>query len=374
MILALPLAMLVIPIVAFLSILKRKKLQLAVLDIDNEFAPFIEIMEYLRTGHDSATKWDFLLIFSKYSHDTFDDLYAKQFQSRIIRRRGFSGLVQQALLLQPAVLMSVTRLVGSRTFSLPKLELPVTDALISLRKRTLEDLGLSHPNFVAMAVYSLQYDEERDPKEAKKHAVLESHGEELVAGIDYLHESNLSVVLLGSRDTKKSRIPRDIPRLSSFGELGGAHEVALASGCDYFWNDSDVGAWWLGLPFRRPILTTNKPRIRLKTDFSGYEHLVVPIRYGRLDGSVLTFRELLSMKSAPFKAASRGELLMIRNSSDEIIEAHREMRARRLGNSIENPYQESLRKRCQQIFLEFPETNPMNVSVYFLAKHSYLLE
>jgi len=372
-ILALPLALLVLPIVVLLTIFKRRRLHLAVLDIDNEFAPFIEIMEFLRAGIDVDAKWDFLLILSKYSH-ILDDLYAEQFKSLIIRRHGFSGLVQQVLLLQPTSVLSVTRLVGGRTFSLPDSELPVSDALISLRNKTLNDLGLNHDNFVAMAVFTLQYDEERDLREARKVAILESYGDGLVAGVDYLRESDIGVVLLGSPDTKRAKVPREIPRLSAFGRLGGAHEVALASGCNYFWNDSDVGAWWLGLPFRRPILTTNKPRIRLRTDFTGYEHLVVPVRYQRLDGSFLTFRELLSMKSAPFKAASDGNLLMVRNSSDEVVEAHKELRARIAGTWSEDPSTKDLRERCMKVFSEFPDTLPMRISEYFLRSHPYLLD
>jgi len=370
----LPLALLVLPIVVLLTIFKRRKLHLAVLDIDNEFAPFIEIMEYLRAGKDFETKWDFLLILSKYSHETLDDLYAEQLNSLIIRRHGFSGLVQQVLLLQPNTFLSVTRLVGSRTFSLPDSELSVSDALITLRNETLNDLEIDHDNFVAMAVFTLQYDEERDPREARKVAILESHGDGLVAGVDYLRESDIDVVLLGSPDTKRAKVPRDIPRLSAFGKLGGAHEVALASVCSYFWNDSDVGAWWLGLPFKRPILTTNKPRIRMKTNLSDYEHLVVPVRYARPDGSDLTFRELLMMKSAPFKSAARGELVMIRNSPDEIVEAHREIRARISGIWSEDTQIQTLRDRCQQIFLEFADTFPMRISAHFLAKHAHLLD
>ena len=373
-VLALPLALLVLPIVVLLTIFKRRKLHLAVLDIDNEFAPFIEIMEYLRAGKDFETKWDFLLILSKYSHETLDDLYAEQLNSLIIRRHGFSGLVQQVLLLQPNTFLSVTRLVGSRTFSLPDSELSVSDALITLRNETLNDLEIDHDNFVAMAVFTLQYDEERDPREARKVAILESHGDGLVAGVDYLRESDIDVVLLGSPDTKRAKVPRDIPRLSAIGKLGGAHEVALASVCSYFWNDSDVGAWWLGLPFKRPILTTNKPRIRMRTNLSDYEHLVVPVRYARPDGSDLTFRELLMMKSAPFKSAARGELVMIRNSPDEIIEAHKEIRARISGVWSEDTQIQKLRDRCQRIFLEFPDTFPMRISAHFLAKHAHLLD
>jgi len=371
---ALPLALLVLPITVVSALTMRRRLRVAVLDIENEFAPFIEIMEYLRSVAKSGAEWDLMFVLSKYSHNTLDDIYSREFQCPVIRRRGLLALFQQVVLLQPAVVLVATRFTGNRTFALPQRELPVSDVLVSLRKNVLDNLGFGHTKYVAMAVYTLQYDEERDPREAKKHAILESHGDDLVAGIDYLYKSNVGVVLLGSEDTKTSRIPREVPRLSSFGELGGAQEVALASGCNYFWNDSDVGAWWLGLPFKRPILTTNKPRIRLKTDFTGYEHLVVPVRYRRVDGTFVTFRDLLSMKSAPFKEASAGRLLIIRNSPDEIIEAHREMKARIDGTWNEDSTMKMLGERCRKVFADYPEAFPMTISSYFLRKHQYLLE
>lgn len=373
-ILVAPLALIAIPVVLAATLLKRKKLEVTVLAVDHEFAPVIELLELLRANVANKRSWCLILILSRYRHETLDSLYSLALHCRIIRSFSFYRVLQQVLLLQPKFLVSRRRLRGNRTFALPHSPLQLTDSLIKQRNHCLTRIGLREKSYVALAVYSLQYDEERNPQEAEKHAMLESDGSDLVAGIDYLQQCNVGVVLLGSEDTKKSSVPRPIPRLSQFGHLGGADEVALASGCDYFWNDSDVGAWWLSLPFRRPILTTNKPRIRLKTDFSGYEHLVVPIRYSRPDGSILTFRELLSMESAPFKAASRGELLQIRNSPDEVIEAHIEMRARSSGSWKDDSRTKELQMRSQKVFSEFPGNFPMNISSHFLHKHSYLLD
>lgn len=372
--LMLPLIVIVLPVVVVASTIKRQKLKISVLAVDSEFAPVIELMELLRTEVSAKKSWHWVLILSRYQHKTLDALYASAIRCHIIRGGLLSRIPQQVLLLLPECVATISELRPGRSFLLPEYELQIPDDLRSLCVTTCESIGLNPSSYVAMAVYTLYYDEQRNPKEAVKHAILESHGHELTAGIDYLLESKVGVVLLGSEDTKKSRIPRSIPRLSSFGSLGGAQEVALASRCNYFWNDSDVGAWWLGLPFKRPILTTNKPRIRLKTNFTGYEHLVVPVRYQRMDGTPITFRQLLSMKSAPFKEASSGKLLMIRNSPDEIIEAHREMKARIDGTWNEDSEIRTLGERCRKVFADYPESFPMKISSYFLRKHQYLLD
>lgn len=374
MILIAPLAVLTSPFIIVCNVIKRRRLGLIVLAVDGEFAPVVELMELLRTSPVDERPWRYLLVLSKYKHQALDALYSEALHCRIIRSGKLSHIAQQVLLLQPDWIVSITELRGSRTFVLPERALEVSSHLANLRKTSLESIGLGNQKYVAMAVFSLKYDEERDCRELAKVKILESNGSELVSGIDYLRDLGIGVVLLGSEDTNNSRIPRDLARLSALGPLGGAHEVALASGCEYFWNDFDVGAWWLGLPFKRPILTTNKPRIRLKTKLDGYEHLVVPVRYQHRDGTDIGFRELLSMKSAPFKAASRGEILMIRNSPDEIVEAHREMVSRISGQWSDDSHQQFLREKCQRIFLDFPDTNPMNISAYFLAKHSHLLE
>jgi len=369
-----PLVVIVFPVVLVVSTIKRQKLKITVLAVDSEFAPVIELLELLRTELSAEKSWHCVLILSRFQHKTLDALYASALQCQIMRGGLLSRIPQQVLLLLPDCAATISELRPGRSFVLPEHGLQFPDSLRNLCATTCESIGLNPSSYVAMAVYTLHYDEQRDPKEAVKHATLESHGDKLTAGIDYLLESNVGVVLLGSEDTKKSRIPRSIPRLSSFGRLGGAHEVSLAMGCQYFWNDSDVGAWWLSLPFKRPILTTNKVRIRLKTNFSNYEHLVVPVRYQLPNGTFLTFRELLSMKSAPFKEASAGKVLMIRNSPDEIVEAHREIRARIAGTWIEDAQSKLLREECRKVFSEFPEAFPMNMSSYFLRKHSYLLD
>jgi len=264
-----PLAVLASPFVVVCNVIKGRRLELIVLAVDGEFAPVVELMELLRTNPVDEKPWRYLLVLSKYRHQTLDALYSKALHCRIIRSGKFSRIAQQVLLLQPDWIVSITELRGSRTFVLPEHALEVPRHLVELRKTSLESVGLRNQKYVAMAVFSLKYDEERDRRELAKVTILESNGSELVSGIDYLKDSDIGVVLLGSEDSNNSRISRDVARLSALSPLGGAHEVALASGCEYFWNDFDVGAWWLGLPFKRAILTTNKPRIRLKTNLDG---------------------------------------------------------------------------------------------------------
>ena len=224
-----------------------------------------------------------------------------------------------------------------------------------------------------MAVHTSHYDEAENNRYAFQERARESVGSELVHGVDYLKTNDVGLVLLGAPDSGISRIPRSIPRLHEFGKHGGVEEIAVVSGCTYFWTD-DVGAWWLAVPFGKPILFTNFSRILIRNGIQPRGHLVVPARYETINGQKLTFRQLLASRSPTYKAAARGQLKMIRNSSDEIVYGHREMIARCRGTWTDDQSMRERRERLRQIFDEYPEWHPLSVSSWFLQKHEYLLD
>jgi len=85
----------------------------------------------------------------------------------------------------------------------------------------------------------------------------------------------------------------------------------------------------------------------------------------------MTIREELAAKP-PF--SKMDEYQWIRNSPEEIVEAHKEMLARLDGTWVESPAAQEVQRRYEDIFVEFPQYYPLKISTTFLIKHQYLLE
>lgn len=359
----------------FLVLLVRrafaKPIHVTVLATDGEFGPFMNLMEFMRG--EPRKPHEIFFVLAKTRHSTFAELYRREVGCPILWSNGVFGLLQQAMLLQPRFVVVMSRLTPMVANRMPTHPVRVDPELEEMRTQLLTQLGCTSTKLVAMAVHTTQYDDEANVRYASKEASRESKGAELAVAIDYLSSQNVDVVLLGAADTRASRIPRDIPRLSEFGQHGGPQEVAVASGCTYFWTD-DVGAWWLAVPFGKPVLFTNFTRILIRRGVQPRGHLVVPARYETLDGKKLTFEEILATRSPTYKAASRGELRLIRNSPEELLEGHREMIGRLDGTWKEDDESRDLRVRLEKIFSRYEEWHPLNVSSFFLKQHPYLLD
>jgi hypothetical protein len=65
---------------------------------------------------------------------------------------------------------------------------------------------------------------------------------------------------------------------------------------------------------------------------------------------------------------------MVRNSPDEIIDAHREMIGRLNGSWSEHNEASTLAGRYAAIMSEFPKYEPWRIPTGFLAKYPYLLD
>jgi putative glycosyltransferase (TIGR04372 family) len=371
MLVALPLA----PILTLLLAVRRVtwgRFKVMLVDIDNEFGHFVEVMERTRVRFSADLPADVIVVLSRFKFAALASLYERAFQRSIWFAGGLRSLWLQLVLLQPGMLVEVTRegheaYVWMREQRRP---LALTDDLLRLRKDCLRDLGCRGSGYVALAVYSMQYDEERAPAQVGKSRVIESNGEGLAPGVDYLRSRGLDVIMLGSPDVGRSHVPRNLPRLSEFGSLGGPHEVALASGCEYFWTDN-VGAWWLALPFNRPVLYTNDARPLGIGKFVTY-----CVQYRTLDGDLLTWRQLLYREivegRAPMKDAGRGELVMVKNSPEEIVAVHQEMIERVAGTYREDAETRELRARFDVLYEEFGRTPPQ-VAGTFLRMHGHNL-
>jgi putative glycosyltransferase (TIGR04372 family) len=365
-----------IPIVFLLLIGRRSRVgqgKFMVLAVENEFGLFVDMMEYLRARSYRGEEFDLVLVLSKRRHSTLETLYCQAIGCRMVWSTRFSKVFQQAILLQPSSLVSFERLKSVRFYDSSPLPFAIPETSAAVFKGTLKSLGLVDRPFVAMAVYTRRYDEQNNPQYLEKQRALETHGDDLVPGIKYLQSQNIAAILVGAKDTDKSRVPLSIPRLSDFGDLGGHAEVALASNCTYLWNDFDVGAWWLAVPFKRPVLTTNRPRPRLVESFTENQRLYVPVRYQRPDGSELSLREMLEMKLQPHKAAAIGDLLLIRNTPQEIVAANAEMLARVRGIWRDNSEMLDLQDRCRQVFLKYSDGYPMPIASSFLVRHPDLV-
>ena len=367
---SIPFALIAFPVLLIRRIF-RQPVHVTVLATEGEFGPFMNLMEFMR-GEPRKPR-EILFVLAKKRHVTFAGIYRREINRPIFWSNGVSGFFQQAVLLQPSLLVVAKRLTPVVANRMPTHPVRVDPELEKMRTQLLTQLGCNSTKLVAMAVHTTQYDDEANGRYASKEASRESKGAELAVAIDYLSGQNVDVVLLGAADTRASRIPRDIPRLSDFGQHGGPQEVAIASGCTYFWTD-DVGAWWLAVPFGKPVLFTNFTRILIRRGVQPRGHLVVPARYETLDGRRLTFEEILATRSPTYKAASRGELRLIRNSPEELLEGHREMISRLDGTWKEDDESRDLRVRLEKIFSRYEEWHPLNVSSFFLKRHPYLLD
>lgn len=378
---ALVIVLLALPLTVFILLLLvmrrpfRKKLRVLVLAVDGEFGAFINFMEVLRGELSCDRKYDHILVLSPHRHATLTGIYCDSLKTPIVWGNGLSVLFQQALLLQPSTVASleIRTMPYLHRASCADWNVVLPRGIDSLRTSLLKNLGLRPYGFVAMAVYTAAYERERNPRFVQATANLISSGVELVEGIDYLKTSGLDVVLLGSPDTGKSLIPRRFLRLADFGHLGGPEEVALASCCKYFWTDN-VGAWWLTVPFGRPVLFSNSPH-RVTPHPTVGRDMYVPRLYETLKGRRLSLREMLYREGSLYQSASRGELRMIRNSPEEIQEAHVEMLARVNGVWTGTAVGRNRQERVKQLNLAHPsQYHPMLVPEAFLARHEYLLD
>lgn len=361
----------VIPL-AFRALFKGR-LRVRVLATEGEFGPLVHLLEILREKASYGDDCDVVMVLSRYRHLTLSDMYESELNTKLLWSGRFSGIVQQILLLQSANFVSVERFEYSLIHQLPDVPLEVPPQLLALRETTISELGCKSKRLVTFALHTMQYDEERNPQYLFKEVSIESVGDELAKPIDDLRSMDCEVVLLGSPDTGRSRIPREFPRLNDFGHLGGPHEIALASGCTYFWSDFAVGAWWTSAPFRRPVLFTNTPRLRIRRGLLPRVHLVLPAQFRNQEGRTLTLREVLSSKSHPYKAASRGELSIVRNTAEEISSAHSEMLSRIDGTWQENETAKLLQEKARKIFDSFETCQPIQFASTFLLRNEQFL-
>lgn len=342
---------------------------------ESAFSFMVSFLELLRARSENGETHDLIIILDRWGHTTLSALYSEVLGCKISNTRGLRGMFWQALMLQPSWLVSLERLDWRdlrQNFQLPRKVLQIPKNLSRLGDETAKHLDLNG-HLVAMAVYASGYDDERSPYKgySRSRARLETIGRDLEAGVDYLMSRGCSPVLLGSPDSGRARIGRKIPRLTEFGSLGGAHEVAIASRCHYFWTEA-AGAWWLSFPFRRPVLVTNEYNQRVPwNDLTAVPHLVVPIRFQDSSGKDLSLVEGITAKP-PFQ--KREDLLWIRNSPEEIVDAHREMLARLAGTWIDSDEVKSLRSRYEKHFEQHPQLRPLQIASTFLERHPHLFE
>lgn len=385
MVYSLPLTVIVF---VFLTIRRAwtQPLETYVLQTDGELGHLVPYFELVRGDEDQRSGKPIVLVLDFPRHAGFDELYASGLGWRILWPKRASGLLSQALLLQPRFVLSEIRLNPNhqknvfrlapkrgevRASHMARTKLEPTPKLIDCRQELLRSVGFEATQYVLVAVFTRAWEEASNPQYALKTRPLESNGAELAGGIDFLHKREFGVIMVGSEDTGESRVARRIPRLKNIGRFGGLDEVALASGCKFLWSDG-VGAAWLGKPFSRPTLTTN--HWFLGADSEGcYPATVVPLRYQRPNGRTFTLREMLEDTSLFKQISPRGELLRVRNTSEEIVEALEEMTARVEGTYVEDEESRTLQARAAEIYAEYPRLYPFVVVSSFLKRHPDML-
>jgi len=339
-----------------------------------EFAWIVDHLERIRGDREQKTTPVVIFVRSSIHHVGLGKLYSCELGCPVSWSSARSVLLAQVLLLQPSYVVKRTVIYNGNflEFGMSKVAIQPPRYLTKLRQRTIKRLRCNDSRFIGMAVFTSTPSEQKDPNYEAKFQYRETYGVELAQPIDFLQENGVDTILLGFPDTGKAHIPRRIPRLAEFGHIGGHHEVALASGCLYFWIDN-VGAALLALPFRKPVLATNSP-MSLPTGWAVPEICIcVPPRYKSPEGKHLSIREMLLIKDHG-EAIAQGSLIAIRNSPKEIVEAHKEMLARVDGTLIQDEKTIDRQQKVKRIFSEFSDQTPFHLSDYFLAQYEYLLD
>lgn len=370
---ALPLTSLLIPVFMVMRLLGRPQKVFVVKKTDGEFGHLLDCLERVRGSTVHAHRvW--VVVVDHKKHQGFDNLYRQQCGWMLLWPGFVSRIVSQAIVMQPrfALRLNVVERFATE-HPLPMKALASPTSLVETRSALGKNLNFCCSSYVAMAVFTRKYEEESNPGYSWKTTSLESVGNELLPSVDYLTESRFDLVLLGSRDTGVSYIARPIPRLSDFAPLGTDYEVALGSGCEYFWTDG-VGAWWTSAPFKRPVLISNCSRMYCEATSlpPGIQWLVLPTRYQTKDGHQLTLRQMLQEPNLN-KHVARGNVELIRNKPNEIVEAHQEMIGRVRGSHITNPASDELNQRLKSIYSEFRGCIPFSIPQQFLFRYQYLL-
>lgn len=377
LLLAVPLAVVSYPLLLFVSRVVDR-IDWYEVRAHGEFAWIVDHLERIRGDHDRKTSPVVVFVRSSIHHVGLGKLYSHELNGLVLWSSARSALLAQVLLLQPDHVVKKTTIYNGNFFDFEMSEAPIQPPryLTLLKQETLKRLECSESRFITLAVFTSTADELADPDYEAKFQFRETHGVELAPSIHFLKENRTDVILLGFPDTGKAHIPCSIPRLSEFGRVGGHHEVALTSGCLYFWTDH-VGAVMLAFPFRKPALFTNSPMTWSRAwnwpIATSERFLCVPPRYCSPQGEYLSIREQLSLGDEG-EAIASGRVLAIRNSPQEIIEAHKEMLARIDGTWVRDDKARDRQEKVMRIVSRFPDLQVMPISDYFLAQHSYLLD
>ena len=343
-----------------------------------EFAWIVDHLERIRGDRDQKRSPVVVFVRSSIHHVGLGKLYSCELSCPVFWSSARSVFLAQVLLLQPNHVVKKITIYNGNFFKFEMSEDPIRAPryLTQLRQETIKDLQSNESRFITMAVFTSTLDEQKDPDYEAKFQFRESYGNDFALPIDFLKENGVDTILVGFPDTGKARIPRSIPRLTEFGHVGGHHEVALTSGCLYFWTDG-VGAVMLALPFRKPALFTNSPLTWSSTwnwpQATSERFICVPPRYQSPSGEFLTIREQVSIGDEG-EAIANGKLTAIRNSPKEILEAHKEMLARIDGTWVQDDKAIYRQERLKGLAYEFPELQFMPISDYFVAQHEYLLD
>jgi putative glycosyltransferase (TIGR04372 family) len=385
MVYSLPLALIV-----FVFLIIRRAwagpLETYVLQTDGEMGHLVFYLETVREDAGQKSRPPLVLVLNFPWHAGFDELYANGLGWRILWPKRIAGLVSQALLLQPRFVRSEIRMnqnylkkmifLGqqkgvARPTVLSWTALEPTHKLVNRRRTLLRSVGLEDFRYVLLSVFSRAWEEEMNPQYAHKTRPKETKGAELAAGIDYLYREGVGVVLVGAEDSGDSRIPREFPRLRDIGSFGGLDEVALASACCFFWTDA-VGAHWIAKPYSTSVLVTNHYVLGAPREATR-PLTVVPLLYQRPNGHICTLTEMIEDSGLFRRVTPRGDLVRIRNTPQEIVEALKEMIARTNGTYVEDEESLILRERAAEIYSHYSSYEPFFIASSFLKRHPELL-
>lgn len=183
---ALPLTSLLIPVFMVMRLLGCLPTLFVVKKTDGEFGHLLDCLERVR-GSAEPTDRVWVVVVDHRRHQGFDNLYRQQCGWILLWPGSVSGVVSQAIVLQPrlAIRLKVVERFATE-HPLPMTALAAPKYLVELRSEIGKTLNLGSSNYVAMAVFTRKYEEESNPGYAWKTKSLESVGTELLPSVDYL--------------------------------------------------------------------------------------------------------------------------------------------------------------------------------------------
>jgi len=244
-----------------------------------------------------------------------------------------------------------------------------------------KEMGLSEETpYVCFAIPSTKYRELVDIKQSlasmEKNDLITIIPElsSYLPLINNLTSKEISVVRMGIHE--EFRLPNNLGALVkdyAFGNRSDFGDVWLPSRCTFMLT-AGVGAWWLGAIFNKPVVITDSYALR---GSCGLSDLFIPqLPWLKDEERYASFEWMIKNYMWALDGDRLGkEYVIVKNSSQQIIDVTSEMMLRISGEWVSDEQDIELQSRLKfvQNSLKVGERSPARMGAKFLREHQYLL-